>query len=47
MIMIIVISQSKLLQTWNQPLRMWHTCYGSAATTFHKYFEAMICRLVW
>jgi len=25
MIMIIVISQSKMLQTWNQRLWMWHT----------------------
>jgi len=44
--MIIVISQSKLLQTWNQRLWMWNASYGSATPTFHKYIEAMICHLV-
>jgi len=46
MTLIIVISQSKLLQTWNQRLWMWHTSHGSATQTFHKYIEAMICRSV-
>jgi len=44
MIMIIVISQSKLLQ--RAGLWIWHTSYGSATPTFHKYFEVAICRLV-
>jgi len=35
-ILIIVISQSKLLQTWNQCLWMWHTSYGSAPPTLHN-----------
>jgi len=38
--MIIVISQSKLLQSAS--LWIWHTSYGSATSTFHKYFEAVI-----
>jgi len=44
MIIIIVISQSKLLQ--RAGLWIWHTSYGSASPTFHKYFEVMICCLV-
>jgi len=40
MIMIIVISQSKLLQTWNQRLWIWHTSDGSPTPNI----EAMICR---
>jgi len=44
--MIIVISQSKLLQMRNQRLWMWHTSYGSTTPTFHKYIEAMIYCLV-
>jgi len=37
--MIIVISQSKLLQMWNQHLWMWHTSYGGGTPTFHKLFK--------
>jgi len=44
MILIIVISQSKLLQ--RAGLWIWHTSYGSATPTFHEYIEAMICRSV-
>jgi len=44
MIMIIVISKSKLLQ--RAGLWMWHTSHGSASPTFHKYFEVAICCLV-
>jgi len=43
--MIIVISPSKLLQCAG--LWIWHTSYGSATSTFHKYFEVVICHLVW
>jgi len=42
MIMIIVISQSTLLQ--RAGLWIWHTSYGSATPTFNKYIGAMICR---
>jgi len=42
--MIIMISQSKLLQRTG--LWIWHTSYGSATLTIHKYFEVVICRLV-
>jgi len=42
--MIIVISQSKLLQCAG--LWIWHRSYGSAAPTFHKYFEVVISRLI-
>jgi len=44
MIMIIVISQSKMLQ--HAGLWIWHTSYGSTTPTFHKYFEMVICHLV-
>jgi len=44
-ILIIMIS-NPLLQTQNQRLWMWHTSYRSAAPTFHKYIEAVICRSV-
>jgi len=44
MILIIVISQSKLLQYAD--LWIWHTSYWSTTPTFHKYFEVVICRLV-
>jgi len=37
MIMIIVISQSKLLQ--RAGLWIWHPSYGSATPTLHKYFK--------
>jgi len=39
-----VISQSKLLQ--RAGLWMWHTSYGRATPTFHKYVQVVICRLV-
>jgi len=42
--MTIVISQSKLLQ--RAGLWIWHTTFGGATPAFHKYIEAMICRLV-
>ena len=42
--MIIVISQSKLLQ--RAGLWIWHTSYGTATPTFHKYFDVVICHLV-
>jgi len=35
--MMIVISQSQLLQ--KAGLWMWHTSYGSATPTFHKYIK--------
>jgi len=35
--MIIVISQSKLLQ--RAGLWIWHTSYGSATPTFHRYWS--------
>jgi len=44
MLMIIVISQSKLLQCTG--LWTWHTSYGSDTLAFHKYVEVMIWRLV-
>jgi len=44
MIMIIVISQSKLLQPAG--LWIWHTSYGSATPAFHKNFEVVICHSV-
>jgi len=40
MAIIIVISQSKLLQ--HAGMWSWHTSYGSAALTFHKYVEVVI-----
>jgi len=39
-----MISQFKLLQ--RAGLWLWNTSYGSATPTFHKYAEAVICRLV-
>jgi len=39
MIMIIVISQSKLLQRAGLWIWQWHTSYGSATPTFDKYFK--------
>jgi len=43
--MITAISQFKLMQ--RAGLWIWHTSYGSATPTFHKYFEVVIFRLIW
>jgi len=42
--MIIVISQSKLLQVATQCVGLWtwHTSYGNATPVFYKYVEAVI-----
>jgi len=32
---------------WFVDVAVWHTSYGNATPTFHKYIEVVICRLVW
>jgi len=31
---------------WFVDVAVWHTSYGNATPTFHKYIEVVICRLV-